>query len=69
MKHANVAKSGLKWAAHIRAAMQHVELPGSRATKSSSEVAMTLLQILEEPNKHPEINIIFLSLPPALINN
>ena len=29
MKHANVARSGVKWAAHVRAAAQHVELAGS----------------------------------------
>ena len=29
MKHANVARSGVKWAAHVRAAVQHVELAGS----------------------------------------
>ena len=28
MKQANVARSGVKWAAHVRAAAQHVELAG-----------------------------------------
>ena len=33
MKHTNVAKSGVKWAAHIRAAAHHVELAGSTSDK------------------------------------